>query len=448
MSKFSAKDSKVGERYLNLVSKDLQEGNIMKFLDGKSTKIKQTDDVNALIKAIKTAKQPQIDKLLKDGTNYRPMFISDNAQSAHSWSQIDKSKYTGMGATKTSDAKSTRMQELASMYAIEQGLNKNGYNSKVNFLSDCKAELLKIYPDMDTEWQDGFFEQQKTVADKVPNNPNFDFIREDGFMHDITTLVHDLGISKKDTWNPADIWLVSNPQKQMKDLESSVNVFELNAKLRGLFKDNKVVGISLKKMSGKEAKWELVNIKEPDLITQSRFYLGDTRSYMDGSSTGTIIKITDDNKNEVAEFQCRQNSSGISNLKIEAKVSSDKARLGKVPLDLLAKTMQAYGKTLNNAHQRYPKTLDEFMKQENTWQTLFNKVNPHIKTNIRNSQFVDSMASFYTSNISNAVAKLMQLDLLSKIISLQGKKKDEFVTDLYFLAQKKGKGFGPFGKLY
>jgi hypothetical protein len=169
---------------------------------------------------------------------------------------------------------------------------------------------------------------------------------------------------------------------------------------------------------------------------------------MDGSSTGTIIKITDDNKNEVAEFQCRQNSSGISNLKIEAKVSSDKARLGKVPLDLLAKTMQAYGKTLNNAHQRYPKTLDEFMKQENTWQTLFNKVNPHIKTNIRNSQFVDSMASFYTSNISNAVAKLMQLDLLSKIISLQGKKKDEFVTDLYFLAQKKGKGFGPFGKLY
>ena len=42
----------------------------------------------------------------------------------------------------------------------------------------------------------------------------------------------------------------------------------------------------------------------------------------------------------------------------------------------------------------------------------------------------------------------MQLDLISKIISLQGSKKDELMTDLYFLAQKKGKGFGPFGKLY
>ena len=88
------------------------------------------------------------------------------------------------------------------------------------------------------------------------------------------------------------------------------------------------------------------------------------------------------------------------------------------------------------------------MAKEKTWQNLFNKVNPHIKTNIKNNQFVDSMAAFYMSNISVAVAKLMQLDLISKIISLQGDKKDELMTDLYFLAQKKGKGFGPFGKLY
>ena len=449
MSKFSAKDSKVGERYLNLVSKDLQEGNIIKFLDGKSTKIKRTDDVDALIKAIKAAKQPQIDKLLKDGNNYRAMFISDNAQSAHSWSQIDKSKYSGATSKGVPDAKSTRMQELASMYAIEQGLNKNGYSDKVKFLTDCKVQLAKIYPDMDTEWQDVFFEQQKTVADKVPNNPNFDFVREDGFMADITHLVKDLGISKKDSWNPADIWLVSNPQKQMQDLESSVNIIELNSKLRGLFDDNKVVGISLKKMSGKVARWELVNVSSTNLSAMSSYYLGPTRSYMDGSSTGSIIAITDDNKNTVAEFQCRQNSTGISNLKVEGRdLSASKARLGKVPLDLLASTMQTYGKTLNNKHQRYPKTLDDFMAKEKTWQNLFNKVNPHIKTNIRNNQFVESMAMFYTSNISVAVAKLMQLDLISKIISLQGSKKDELMTDLYFLAQKKGKGFGPFGKLY
>ena len=445
MSKFSAKDSKVGERYLDMVSKDLQEGNIMKFLDGKSTKIKRTDDVDALIKAIKGAKQPQIDKLLKDGNNYRAMFISDNAQSAHSWSQIDKSKYSGSTAGKIIP---TDLQERASMYAIEQGLNKNGYSDKGKFLTDCKAGLLKIYPDMSPEWQNVFFEQQKTVADNVKNNINFNYVRDGGFMKKITTLIHDLKIAKKDSWNPADIWLVSNPNQQMKDLETSVNVFELNAKLRELFIKNIVVGISLKKMSGKEAKWELVNIKAPNLITRSSYKLGDIRCYMDGTSTGTIIKMTDDSNNAVAEFQCRQNGTAISNLKVEAKRSNDKARIGKVPLDLLAKQMQKFSRTLNNKNQTYPKTLDDFMKQENIWQNKFNKVNPHIKTNIKNSEFVDSMSMFYTSNISNAVSKLMQLDLLSKIISLQGKKGDELITDIYFLAQKKGKGFGPFGKLY
>jgi phosphopentomutase len=172
---------------------------------------------------------------------------------------------------------------------------------------------------------------------------------------------------------------------------------------------------------------------------------------MDGTATGTIIKMTDDSKNAVAEFQCRQNGTGISNLKVEAKRSNDKARIGKVPLDLLAKQMQKFSKTFNNRHQNFPKEYEDFLLQKQKWQVLFNKVNAvskKVTTNINNNQFVDSMATFYTSNKSNAVSKLMQLTLLNEILSLQGKKKDELITDIYFLAQKKGKGFGPFGKLY
>ena len=39
--------------------------------------------------------------------------------------------------------------------------------------------------------------------------------------------------------------------------------------------------------------------------------------------------------------------------------------------------------------------------------------------NIRNNQFVDSMAAFYTSNISVAVAKLMQLDLRDELKNIE-----------------------------
>ena len=42
----------------------------------------------------------------------------------------------------------------------------------------------------------------------------------------------------------------------------------------------------------------------------------------------------------------------------------------------------------------------------------------------------------------------MQLGFLFELISLSKKDREGFITDLFFLAEKRGKGFGPFGKLY
>ena len=49
------------------------------------------------------------------------------------------------------------------------------------------------------------------------------FNREGGFMDFITDLIKDkYGISRKDAWNPADIWLIKNVTEQKNRLEHAI----------------------------------------------------------------------------------------------------------------------------------------------------------------------------------------------------------------------------------
>ena len=47
-----------------------------------------------------------------------------------------------------------------------------------------------------------------------------------------------------------------------------------------------------------------------------------------------------------------------------------------------------------------------------------------------------------------AHSKCMQMAFLDVVVGMKKEKRREFMTDMVFLAAKKGKRFGPFGKLY
>ena len=72
------------------------------------------------------------------------------------------------------------------------------------------------------------------------------------------------GSEKKDNWNPADIWGVRGSSKDViikveeavYGSRDSQTIQQLNSLMRGMYKSKELVGISLKKTSGKEAKWE------------------------------------------------------------------------------------------------------------------------------------------------------------------------------------------------
>ena len=105
----------------------------------------------------------------------------------------------------------------------------------------------------------------------------------------------------------------------------------------------------------------------------------------------------------------------------------------------------------DNVWKNYPSTPVEFNTQKKEWGDIFNKIKNKVKTNITSEdEFVESISKLLMDkdNYGTANSKLMQLNFLYNLIDLGELEMEKFVTDLFFLAEKRGPGFGPFAKIY
>lgn len=441
--------------YVNQVAEVIENGNPLNIDGAGPVVITKTKEIKEFLTAVKNKREDRVAYVLRDGGNkFAPIF------NGYRWTNIDKGQFTGKGGG--SDAKTTAMQERASLYAIQKGIEKNGYTDRKIFFKENREALKEIYPDMNEEWEEGFFQQQLTVQKEVGNTKYNHYSRDEGFMDWITDFVkRKYGISQKDTWNPADIWLVSDYRSVTSTLERKIKddvtpIQEFNAILRDMFKERKIVGISLKKMSGKTARWELVNLDNADIFDNDEYSFKLESATCDCTlKSSNAFKTTDSrilikSKNQKITFQIRQNSAGFNNLKIEATdIGASSARLGKVPLAMADRVFNAYGLKLNNDNKQYPRSEEEYLKNINEWETLYKNIKPY--TNVPTAQkFSENIVAVYKSARPDyAQSKLMQMRLFETVLTkLKGDKLDSFLTELAFLAQKKGTVFGPFGKLY
>ena len=369
------------------------------------------------------------------------------------------------------DGGTTQQQELASLWMIQKALGQPSriYKDIADLKSDKNgfAELVKIYPDLETntKWINGLIAQQKTVGDKLKKSHYKVFNRDGGFMDFITNLVKNkFGISKKDSWNPADVWVIKDEAKVIKQIEEATDgryasIQELNAVMRRQWDDKELKGISLKAISGKDAKWEEVNINKV-LFTEANkppvFELSEAMIKLDlkpskqFQSQDTIVRIKEGNVEY--KFQIKMNSRGFSNLKFEPTQSgAGAARLGKVPLDMLKSMLQSdYRLSFKNNNTLHPKTRLEFEEKQKHYSDMWKRVNTggavsNVKTE---TEFKENMKTVFTIEPDVANSKLMQLEFLDLIFSLTKKDREKLLTDMVFLAMKKGEMFGPFAKLY
>jgi hypothetical protein len=305
------------------------------------------------------------------------------------------------------------------------------------------------------------------MLQEFSNSKFTEYTREGGFMDYITELVRvKYKISKKDSWDPADIWCIQNEQKVIADFKRIIengkgsSILELNALMRTMYKERRLVGISLKLISGKVAKYEEVNISEEDFPDKKNYNFNILSmkcplSLKNGTQFATQdTRIIVDGGGVKYDFQIKANStSGYNNLKFEPTSSAGtKARLGKTPLDLLAKLLQEYKIPFKNSHKEYPMTGEDF--NTDTSLAYAKKVYETIEkagvdTGVKNAQeFIQNMQKVFTLEPHTANSKLMQLNFLYNISDLSKETRDSLLTDMCFLAQKKGSQFGPFGKLY
>jgi len=257
--------------------------------------------------------------------------------------------------------------------------------------------------------------------------------------------------------------LVKNEAKVIADIEKATNgssatqsIMELNAIMRKMFQSRRLVGISLKKISGKVAKYEEFNVSKATLPEDFTFDVSSMKVDLsfNGNEFGTQdARVVVVGKGVEYNFQIKGNdSSKFSNLKFEpTQKGAAAARVGKAPVDMVGKLMAENGMKFVNNHNNYPKTVKEFAAKKNDFKKKFTKLKTSkVDTGVTaEKSFIENIEKGLNSNKPHvATAKLMEIDFLYSLVSLTAKKRDAFMTDMVFIAAKKGKRFGPFGKLY
>lgn len=445
--------------YLQMVASAIKEGKKIKFISSKKNyefKVKSTPEIKKFLTAVDKQNLSGVKKVLEDSNGSLKAVFSDGKQ-LFKYNEIDKAPFSGIGGGKI-DAVSTALQEHCSMISIQDTLENGLPKNLDEFSKRLLSTLQKKYPTIDESWLNTFYQQSVRMNKELKGKTFNHYSRDDGFMDFITDFVKkEYSIAKKDSWNPADIWLVNNVSSQRAELiklvkDNVTSIEQFNDVLRKKFHSNEIVGISLKKMSGQTASYELVNLDKGGFVFSSdynNFKKDFIRCFLkfDGKSfksTDTIIEAK--TKTQQIIFQIRQNGTGVQNLKFEATMKgASAARLGKVPLDMLSVLMKSFNTELSNSHKTYPKTVEEYVKVKKKYSTMFTKVKGKITTDVSSvKEFEESMTKGFAIDPYIAFSKLMQLDFISKIIGNE----DDIITSMAYLAQKKGDLFGPFGKLY
>ena len=189
----------------------------------------------------------------------------------------------------------TKIQEEGTTVVLNQVIHKNKkFDKKEDILADKDTadQLKKLfgrkYEDRLEEWTHSYFEQQKEFLKKFQSTKWDIFVygQEDFvtfFSKQIKNVARSLDplkpVGNYTTWSPSDIWAVYEMDKVKKDIAKNINpktqnLVELNNLLINLFKEKKLVGLSLKKIaSNKSANLKFVN------IDTSTMRLGDIETY-------------------------------------------------------------------------------------------------------------------------------------------------------------------------
>jgi hypothetical protein len=215
--------------------------------------------------------------------------------------------------------------------AIETAKQENGSkvyfrlaveSSKVPPESALFAEVVKVYPDLAKNgqlreiWMSTYAKQATALVKYLGNNKGYEYSRDerDGFMAYIEDIAKNrCGVSTKDNWDPADIYMVRKTKEKAikkhldeitKNPDEMANIYALNAYMRELIGTKDLVPVSLKAISKTKVKadLELSNMGKGKQKELSFEIVGPLRCYLNfGTNSKTPTEI--DNGEIAGQFK-------------------------------------------------------------------------------------------------------------------------------------------------
>jgi hypothetical protein len=164
-----------------------------------------------------------------------------------------------------------------------------------------------------------------------------------------------------------------------------------------------------------------------------------------------LVKYTKETVNYTLTVRTSGRTYKPGNLIFEFQEPGGAAQIGKAPVELVYEAAKKNKMDFENKWQNYPSSAAEFVEKEQEYKNMFNVVNKKVDTGVKNDkEFSENIMKqiIDPENYGTTNSKLMQLKFLYEITNLSKNKTEKFITDLFFLAEKRGDGFGPFGKLY
>ena len=152
------------------------------------------------------------------------------------------------------------------------------------------------------------------------------------------------------------------------------------------------------------------------------------------------------------DFQIKANdSTKFSGLKYEPTASgASAARLGKATIELVIDQMKGYGLSFDKSKDAYAKTPEDFLAQaSDIKQMIKNLKNAGVDIGVKDEkEAFDNLLFSMNTQPHVANSKLQQITWLDQVLSLGKDERDEFATDMIFIAKKEGDRYGPFAKIF
>lgn len=262
MALFSKADLPKSKYIVSIVAK-IKKGTPIKVEGGKSYKFKVTKDIDMLEKA--QTNYSKYSKILYPNNKHAPIFT--DGKKYFTFIEIDKAPFSGMGST-SRNALGKALADAGELATV-MSLRKDIKTAK-----DTKQSIFQNNPDAFSDWYDTFQLTKPAVKKVVGSLSNFDIIHDATDTSEFTTTINSFvkkaRISKKDSWNPADVFIISKNGrvKITKDLKKIVDNYDVkdglvnmfNDKIYKLYKKRILFPISLKQIISEKANIDYTNI--------------------------------------------------------------------------------------------------------------------------------------------------------------------------------------------